>query len=190
LYVPHIIENYQPTKNVRKELNIPDDALVIGRSGGYDTFNVPFIYEVIKSILEHRKDIYFIFLSTKEFYKHERIIYLPWVETEQDKFNVIHSCDVMIHARIGGETFGIACGEFSVANKPIITWDGTGDPTYDKNHLEVLENVSILYKNGQDLLDILYNLNKKELSNYNWDKYSEKYNEKTVMDKYKEIFLK
>jgi hypothetical protein len=189
LFVPHMITNYPPTKNLRKELNIPDDALLIGRHGGGDSFNASFVHDVIKMILEHRKDIYFLLLSTDKFYQHEKIIHLPWVETEQEKFNFIHSCDAMIHARIGGETFGIACGEFSIANKPVITWDGTGDPTYDKCHIDILGNSAILYKDGQDLLNILYSLDKKELAECNWDKYSEKYNEKSVINKYREVFL-
>src|SRR5208282_4498864 len=113
-----------PIKNLRKELNIPQDALIIGRHGGMDSFNVSFVHEVIKRIVEYRKDIFFLFLSTKEFYTHERIIYLPWVESEQEKFNFIHSCDVMLHTRIGGETFGISVGECSSANKPVMTWSG------------------------------------------------------------------
>lgn len=190
LYVPHIITNYLPTKDLRKELNISNDAFVIGRHGGLESFNAPFVHEVIKNILECRKDIYFVFLSTNKFYEHERIIYLPWVSTEQDKFNFIHVCDAMLHARIGGETFGLACGEFSVANKPVITWDGTGDETYDKNHLDVLGNSAILYKDGQDLLDTLYSLDKYNINNFcNWDRYSEKFNEISVINKYKEVFL-
>ena len=190
LFVPHIIKNYVPTKNLRKELNIPENAMVIGRHGGSDAFNVEFVQESVKQILNFRKDLYFVFLSTKKFFEHERIIYIPWVETEEEKFNFIHSCDVMLHGRIGGETFGLACGEFSVANKPIITWTGEGDPTYDKNHIEVLKDKAILYKDQQELVDVLYSIDHKFIKDNSWDMYSKSFNEKTVIDKYEEVFLK
>ena len=189
LYVPHIVKNYNPTKNLRKELNISDDSLIVGRHGGYDSFNVPFVQNCVKQILNFRKDIYFIFLATNKFYEHERIIYLPWEGTEEKIFNFIHSCDVMLHGRIGGETFGLACGEFSAANKPVITWTGEGDPTYDKNHIEILGEKAILYKDEQELMDTLYSINKSFIENNNWDMYSNRFNEKNVINKYKEIFL-
>jgi len=190
LYVPHIIKNIQPTKNLRKELNIPETSLLIGRCGGADSFNVDFVKEAIKIVLEHKKDIYFLFLSTNKFIEHERVIFFPWVETEQEKFNFIHSCDAMIHARHGGESFGLACGEFSVANKPVITWSGIGDIwPHDKNHLEVLGDKALIYNDLQELVDILYNIDKSFINSHNWDMYSKDYNEEVVINKYKEVFL-
>ena len=32
-------------ENLRKELNIPDNSLIIGRHGGSDTFNLNFVYK-------------------------------------------------------------------------------------------------------------------------------------------------
>ena len=189
-YVPHIIKNYSPTENLRKKLNIPEDALIIGRCGGFDTFNVEFAKNAVKTILNHRKDLYFIFQSTKNFYEHERVIYLPWVETEQEKFNFIHTCDAMIHARHGGESFGLAIGEFSVANKPVITWSGINDTIpHDKNHIAILNDKAIVYNNEQELVDILYNIDKNFISSHNWDKYSDKFSEPMVINKFREVFL-
>ena len=190
-YVPHIIKNYPQTENLRKKLNIPDEAIIIGRCVGMDTFNVNFVKESIKLILNYRKDIYFLFQSTEKFYEHERIIYLPWVETEQEKFNFIHTCDAMIHARSGGESFGLAVGEFSVANKPVITWTGKDDSwwCHDKCHIEILSDKAILYNDQQELVDILYSIDKHFISSHNWDKYSEKFSESTVTKKFKEVFL-
>ena len=42
----------------------------------------------------------------------------------------------MLHARKDGETFGLAVAEFSVANKPIITYANSKD----KEHLRILNN--------------------------------------------------
>jgi hypothetical protein len=188
--VPHIIKNILPTENLRQKLNIPADVLVVGRHGGMDTFNIEFAKEAVRIILEHRKDIYFLFLSTNKFVEHERVIFLPWVETEQDKFNFIHTCDVMLHARHGGESFGIACGEFSIANKPVITWSGIGDNwPHDKNHIEVLGDKSIIYNDLQELVDVLYNIDKSFISSNHWDKYSKDYNDISVINKFKKEFL-
>ena len=38
-----------------------------------------------------------------------------------DKVRFIQTCDMMIHGRTVGETFGIAIGEFSFYNKPVMT---------------------------------------------------------------------
>jgi glycosyltransferase involved in cell wall biosynthesis len=190
-FVPFIIKNYNPTENIRNKFNIPKNAMVIGRSGGMDTFNVNFVKEAIKKILEYRKDIYFIFLNTQEFYNHERIIYLPWIGNEQEKFNFIHSCDAMLHARSGGESFGLAIGEFSIANKPVITWTGKNDPwwCHDKCHIDILNDKAILYNDEQELLDILYSIDHSFINSHNWDKYSDKFSESMVINKFREEFL-
>ena len=189
LYVPHIIKNINPTINVREEMGISEDTIIIGRIGGVDSFDLPFVHEAIRQILELRKDIIFFFLSTTPFYYHDRIVYIPWVESEQEKFNIIHSCDIMLHGRCMGETFGLACGEFSVANKPIITWSGRGNPNYDKCHIELLDGKALLYNDGHDLVDILSNLNRKELKNNKWDTYSTKFDDVSVMNQYNNTFL-
>jgi len=189
LYVPHIIKNLGPTVNVRKEMGISDDTIIIGRIGGMDSFDLPFVHEAIKHVLDRRKDILFFFVSTNEFYNHDRILYIPWLETEEEKFNIIHACDAMIHGRCMGESFGIACGEFSASNKPIITWSGLGNPNYDKCHIELLEDKAILYTNESELVNILCSLNKMEIKNRNWDMYSKKFSEESVIEQYKKVFL-
>ncbi|HKB92244.1 MAG TPA: hypothetical protein VKC60_17135 [Opitutaceae bacterium] len=189
LYVPHIIKAYPQTKDLRKELGIPTDALVVGRHGGFDTFDVPFVHEAIRDALAVRKDLHFVFLSTKKFYEHERITYIPWVESEEDKFNVIHACDVMIHARMMGETFGLAVGEFSAANKPVMTWRGLGCAGYDTAHVDILGANALLYNNRGDLQKILLNLNRKFLKGRNWNVYTQTFSEANVTRQYSDVFL-
>ena len=50
----------------------PKDALVIGRNGGSDTFDIPFVKQAIQTVLNERKDIWFIFQLTDKFIEHER----------------------------------------------------------------------------------------------------------------------
>lgn len=189
LYVPHIIKNVEPTVDVRKEMGISDDTLVVGRIGGMDSFDLPFVHESIKRTLNTRKNILFFFVSTNPFYYDDKLLYIPWLETEEEKFNIIHACDVMIHGRHMGETFGLACGEFSVANKPVITWSGGVNPNYDKCHLNILGDKAIIYNNGEDLFNTLLNLERKNIKDKFWDVYSSKFNETAVMTQYKNIFL-
>jgi len=190
LYVPHIIKNYEPTVNVRKEMDISDDTLIIGRIGGMDSFDLPFVHEAIKQVLNTRKDVIFFFISTNQFYYHEKLLHIPWVETEEEKFNIIHACDVMIHGRNMGETFGLACAEFSVANKPVITWSGNTNPYYDKCHIELLGDKVIIYNNGPHLIEIFRNLNRKDIQNKNWDTYSTRFSEQSVIAQFDKVFLK
>jgi hypothetical protein len=75
-YVPHILNLYDTTETLRDNLNIPKDALVIGRHGGFDTFNIDFVIDSIKEILDKRSDIWFLFLNTEKKLEHQRVIYL------------------------------------------------------------------------------------------------------------------
>uniref|UniRef100_A0A6C0HIS4 Uncharacterized protein n=1 Tax=viral metagenome TaxID=1070528 RepID=A0A6C0HIS4_9ZZZZ len=56
--VPHMIRNFDTTEDLRQELNIPQDAIVFGRYGGVESFNIDFVYRVIQNILETRSDVF------------------------------------------------------------------------------------------------------------------------------------
>jgi len=123
-FLPHIITYKSPTENYRVKYNISNDVLVVGRHGGIGQFNIQFVRQAVEDILKHRSDIFFLFLSTEPFIKHERVLFIPWVENEQCIFNFIDACDVMLHGRSDGETFGLSVAEFSISNKPVMTWSG------------------------------------------------------------------
>ena len=53
--------------DMRRELNIPKDAIVYGSYAGKDRFNFRFVHDAIKEIAEKRKDIYFIFMNINNF---------------------------------------------------------------------------------------------------------------------------
>lgn len=78
-----------------------------------------------------KNKLMFLFLGTEKFNKkvnrpeeHPQIIYLPTNSDLRYKEDYIKTCDVMLHARTVGETFGLAVAEFSVRNKPVITFPG------------------------------------------------------------------
>ena len=75
-YVPHMINLPKESGNFRKELEIPENAFVIGRYGSSKEFNIPFVKDAIFEILKERNDIYFIFANTENFGTHNKIIYL------------------------------------------------------------------------------------------------------------------
>ena len=189
-YVPHIIRKIDAKKNLRKLLNIPEDAFVVGRHGGEETFDLQFVHEAISFAIPRRKNLYFIFLSTKKFIEHERVIYLDWVADEQDIYDYIHCCDIMLHGRSVGETFGLAVGEFSACNKPVMTWDGRSYHFYDTAHIDHLNKNALLYRNADDLVNYLLGLDRTHFLNKNWDMFTEAFSEKNVIKLYKEVFLK
>ena len=108
--------------DMRKELNIPEDAIVFGRHGGLDQFDIPNVHMAIDKITDENPNLYFFLVNTKKFCKDKKnIIHYGKIIDLEKKTKFINSCDAMIHARKGGETFGSAIAEFSIKNKPIIT---------------------------------------------------------------------
>ena len=110
------------------------------------------------------------------------IIYLDTIADLSEKVKFINTCDAMLHARTRGETFVIACGEFSIKNKPVITYGFSPE----KCHLDILKDKALIYYNFSDLRKVL---NEFEPSKKNWDAYSSLYTPIPVMNKFKQVFL-
>ena len=192
-YVHHILEKDAPhiTDNFRDEFGIPQDSLVLGRHGGYDTFNLEFTYGAISRALESRSDLWFVFLNTREFIQHERVIYLPWTMDEEYKSRFVNTCDAMMHGRFDGEVFSLSLAEFSFRNKPIITWNPREVPYhYDTGHIYLMRENAIYYENQNDLYTILTNLDQKKIQDFRWDEYCYSYTKEHVMTEFNEVFLK
>lgn len=187
-YVYHIIDAPEVQEDLREKLGIPKDAFVFGRHGGKDTFSIQFVKEVIKHVLEVRKDAYFLLLNTDRFVEHERVIYLTAILEEVEKNKFINTCDAMIHARLDGEIFSLSTAEFSIKNKPVITWDGFID-CYDRGHIEILRDKGIYYKTPQDLFQILINVSHDFVKSCDWNVYKDTFSPKNVMKQFKDIFL-
>ena len=184
-FVPYMVDLPNENLDLRDELGIPKEAIVFGRLGGPDQFDISYVQEAISNILKEREDVYFLFGFTNEFIKHPRVINYPPFCDEIFKAKFINSCDAMIHARNMGESFGLAVAEFSVKNKPVITLNGGND----KAHLQMLGNKALYYNDYNEVYSILKNFTKDICSFRNWDAYSEKYNPNSVMQKFKEVFI-
>lgn len=152
--LPHICEKLPEAEyNFREKHFIPENARVFGCYGGSKEFNIESTKKAICKTVENHDDIYFIFMNIQEFADHPQIKFYPGNYDLKEKSAFVNACDAMIHARIGGETFGLAVSEFALSNKPVITYELSGE----RSHLDILDKRAILYKGYEDLLDIFVN---------------------------------
>ena len=116
------------------EFEIPRSAVVFGRHGALGTFDVPFVHDVVTTVAAMHPDRYVVLLNTQRCAHHPRIIHLDATSDVVRKTRFINTCDAMLHSRADGETLGLAVGEFSLRNKPVLTWLGG----IDKCHIRIL----------------------------------------------------
>jgi hypothetical protein len=179
----HMLESSKYQESLRDKLNIPQNAIVIGRHGGNSTFDIKYVHECIKKLINNREDIYFLFLNTDKFHQHKHLIYLDKTINDNEKQAFINTCDAMIHARSDGETFGAAVAEFSVSNKPVITCN-----CGDLEHIRILGDKGIIYNNKEELMHIFKNVELIISSKQDWNAYQD-YSPYEVMKKFKSICL-
>jgi len=189
--VPHIVEPLPiVTEDLRSELNIPRTATVFGCYGGETEFNINFVHEVMDKVITERDDIYFIFMNISNRHhgivhdvSHKNLRYLPGTWDLNYKAKFVNTCDAMLHARLGGETFGMACAEFSSANKPVLTYGLSGEAS----HLEILGEKALKYHNQDDLYDMINNLN-TYLKYDDWNCYRN-FSPEIIMERFNKNFL-
>jgi glycosyltransferase involved in cell wall biosynthesis len=186
-YVPHIVHLSPPVHDMRLQYGIPRDAFVYGRHGGSDTFDVFWAWKSINRALEQDKNIYFMFMNTdnpiRKLYDPKRVIFLPPTANKHYKSSFIWSCDAMLHARLRGETFGIAVGEFALAGKPVLTYGASGE----RAHIEQLGPLGFTYFSPEELTELLLKLPK--MSKPVERSYYDENSPKKVMTRFKEVFL-
>lgn len=174
--IPHIVSLPCNMDNLRDELKIPKDAIVLGRYGGFSEFNIPYVKNAIIKSLHQKENLFFLFMNTEKFYDHPRVIHLKLNVNMDHKVKFINTCDAMIHARSMGETFGCSIAEFSIKNKPIITNGILGD----KEHLMILKDKALIYNNENELEEIFKNIETLIKSKENWNAY-EYYSAENIM---------
>lgn len=188
LFVPHMIglTPGNPGDNYRALLRIPADAKVFGRYGGDDTFNIQFCWEVINEIVHGCSDIYFLFINTPQVVKHPNIFYFNKITSEEDKNRFINTCDAHLECGTLGHSFGLAIGEFSVNNKPIIAYKS---PTlWNTSHLDILGDKGLYFTNKEEFRSVLLNFNKKTWEGKDMNCYKE-YSPEKVMAIFSEVFI-
>ena len=187
-FVPAIVELPDDRQDMRRELNIPPDAIVLGRYGGRDTFDIPWAWDAIANSLACWKNVYFLFANTNVKIRHERVFDLPTmydsvVPLEVQKRRFINTCDAMLHARERGETFGVAVGEFAICGKPVLTYA----KSRERSHLEMLCQPA-LYSDLTELKHRIEMLVAGELPPEDGGAYLDCTPEK-VMQKFKRVFI-
>lgn len=183
-YVPHMVNLPDIQDDYRTFFNIKDSNLVVGWYGG-DNFEIPFAREAVTKVAAARKDIVFLFMNQTPFCDLTNVIFVNSTTDQEEKVAFINTCDVMIHARERGETFGLAIAEFSSKNKPVITYFSSPE----KSHLEILGSKGLYYTDYNSLVAILENLTKKELQGKDWNCYQE-YTPVRIMEKFNNVFLR
>lgn len=181
-FVPHIVDLPSPTEDYRVKLNIPKHKKIIGRYGGYLTFDLQFVKKQIIDFVNNNDDYIFLFVNTQPFYKHPNIRYIDSIVDRQKKSNFINTCDAMLHARVRGESFGLSVCEFLFHNKPVFAWNGG----LDQNHIFLLKEFGTLYDEN-NLIDKLKEI--EQFKKKDWNKIVEQFNPKNVINKFNEVFL-
>jgi len=181
-YVPYIVRLPESDEDLREELDIPRDAVVFSRIGGYYSWNIPFTNQVVVDVLKTRDDCYFLFVQTHQFIDHPRVIHIPSFADLYRKRKFINTSDAFLHSRAEGESFGMACAEYSICNKPVITYKHSKE----QSHIFTLGDKGLYYEDPSSLHHVLNNF--MPSPNENWNCYGEFTPEK-VMEKFKKVFL-
>jgi hypothetical protein len=190
-FVPHIVDilKYDHEADYRKFFNIPAAATVFGYYGGPDSFNIPFAREAVINVARANKNVYFLFMNSNQFCDEPNVFFISGTSDMTTKIGFINTCDACIHARNGGESFGLTVAEFSVKNKPIITSTWCDSGFNDLAHIEMLGDKSIIYNNYDELFGILTNFPDIIYKHKNWNAYS-MYSPELVMNQFNNVFLK
>lgn len=175
--VPHIVTLPAVNDDLRSELGIPSEATVLGCHGGAKSFDVPCAIDAVRRVLDSAPAVWFVFLNIDRFVDHPRAIFMPGTGDLVRKTRFINTCDAMLHARLQGESFGLACGEFSVRNKPVLTYARSKH----RHHLAVLGDAGWPYHDADGLVQAITAIDRTTLRAGHWDRYTALYNPTRVM---------
>lgn len=184
--VPHMISLPGIDEDLRDALGIPPTATVFGGMGGTDSFDLAFARRVVHEVAAARDDIWFLFLNIAPFTAHPRIRFLPGSGDMLHKVRFINSCDAMLHARQRGETFGLACGEFSARNKPVITYGCSGE----RHHLDVLGDKALCFYGPRTLRKLLLGFDRDQAREGDWDCYSDRFSPEHIMARFDQHLIR
>ena len=178
-YIPHMVNLPKHNLDYRESFGLKD-KFIIGWYGG-DNFELPFAKQAVIDVAKERDDVVFLFMNCTPFTSESNIYFIKGTTNLDEKVAFINTCDVMIHSRERGETFGLTVAEFSTFGKPIITYSNSPE----RNHINILGDNGIYYTNYNDLYKILSEID-SSVKGYNC--YTDFTPEK-VMNKFKEVFL-
>ena len=151
--VPLIVKevNISNIFDLRKRLGIPTQATVISSLGGSTSFDIQFVRDCVREIAEACPDTYFLFMNYGRFCELPNVIFLEKCFDQAEKDSFVYASDVMLHGRRLGETFGLACAEYSRQFKPILSYAHSKD----RHHHYLLGNSIHLYSNKAELIHLI-----------------------------------
>ncbi len=171
--LPYMVRVFDTDENLRQQLQLPENAIVFGAYCGADEYNVDYVRQAIVNISNDPQysNIYFIFMNIIPFCNESNNVrFLKGTCDMKIKRMFINTCDAMLYGRAGGETFGLACGEFSICNKPII---GRAQE-HSCAHIDILGDNMIKHNSYEELVDIITNWSKynKDVSNNGYKQFT------------------
>jgi len=186
IYVPHMISLVpDSSQSLRDKLGIPIEAIVFGRYGGMDTFNLQFAIDVMIQVVTAYPNIYFLLGNTPCYYNHPQIKHIDKFVGTFEKNQFISTCNAHIEFGTLGHSFGLNVAEFSVNRKPIIAYTGQ---VWNTAHLDILGNSGIYFKTPQELYNILTTWTDDKYKDKAINAYSE-YTPQKIMAIFKSIFI-
>ena len=149
-WVPHIVESKGGDGvSFRKKYNIPIHSKIIGRIGGFNQFDDTVAQKGVIELVEKFRNYYFVFINTKKFYSHTRIIYIEYLSSKE-KWDFYSAGDIFIHGRLMGESFGFSICEALSVGKPIVAPNFYRNFRMDKHHISILNRQGLLYNSKKD----------------------------------------
>ena len=181
---PWMIRLDENQENLRTELGISPEVCVYGRYGGDDSFDIPWVQQVLVETARKNAHICFVFMNTREFPETGRVSNIRFLPATSDpirKRAFINTCDAMIHGRQRGETLGLACLEFASAGRKVLTYSGSPELA----HLEILGEAGLLYTNERELRELL----KRPADSFRHGQKFAHFSPEPVMRQFQKVFL-
>ena len=181
---PWMIRLDENQENLRPELGISPEVCVFGRYGGDDSFDIPWVQQVVVETARKNSDICFVFMNTQEFPRIggvSNIRFLPATSDPIRKRAFINTCDAMIHGRERGETLGLACLEFASTGRKVLTYSGSPELA----HLGILGEAGLPYANEGELRELL----KRPTDSFRHGQKFAHFSPEPVMRQFQKVFL-
>jgi len=161
---------------------------VFGYHGGNGSFNIPWVQSTVVEVAKRRNDLYFVFMNVTPFGEElSNVIFLEGTFDLDVKVSFINTCDAMLHARDGGESFGLSVAEFSMLNKPVFTTEWCSGGLCDEAHIQMLGDKVNLYT-PDTIKSLLTDIQRIDIDGQDWNRYH-KYSPDNVMKQFHKEFI-
>ncbi len=154
-WLPHAVEpQVGDGTSFRISHDIPLDAKLVGRIGGFDQFDDPAARKAVLELLTTREDVWFAAVNTQNFGSHDRLIYIPEID-RNEVWDFYDACDLLLNGRLMGESFGFSIVEPLSIGKAVLAPSRSRNPFMDQHHLALLAPLGLLYDSKDQLLRLM-----------------------------------